>query len=728
MSSPSLPVQTFLQEAQEVLESLETRLLELETTPEDQEMVDAVFRNLHTLKGSGEMFGFTALAAFTHSFESAYDAVRAGRTPITQALIDVSLKSRDHIQRLIDIGTDPEANAALKDAPEGRALLEELASLVQASDGDGDATTSAAPGTAAVAEDEAADPAPDPAEHSGAERWLIRFRPAPESLKKGTRPDILIEELAGLGETVVRCLTDQVPPLDEIDPVLCYLAWEVELTTREDRQTIEDVFIFADDGDLSIEPLTAEPGRAAAADGPAETAAETPGGAQGAGGDGAPLDRPSGAASGAASRSGAGGTGGTGGGGGAGRGGETGPSAGGGRPPSHQAAQKSDSVRVQSDRLDALMDQLGELVIAQAKLNRISGDLSDAQLTSTAEEIERLITGLRDATLSIRMLPIGGVFGKFRRLVRDLSNELGKRVSLVTEGGETELDKNVIDRLSEPLVHIIRNSVDHGIEPAETRADAGKPPEAVVRMTAQQSGGQVLISVSDDGGGIDTAAVRERAVDRGLISAEDDLSETELQQLIFAPGFSTAKALSSVSGRGVGMDAVRTVVGDLGGDVEVRSTRGRGTEVVLRLPLTLAIIEGLLVRVGTGHYVLPLSSVDECVDLGQTETKRESGRAILTIRDELVPFLDLETLFGFTRTRADQARKVVIVRTEKRRFGLLVDDILGQHQTVIKSLSLYHRDIPGLAGGTILGDGAVALILDPAALVKSAGVHTSEAA
>jgi len=248
-------------------------------------------------------------------------------------------------------------------------------------------------------------------------------------------------------------------------------------------------------------------------------------------------------------------------------------------------------------------------------------------------------------------------------------------------------------------------------------------------MAARQSGGEVLITVGDDGGGLDTDAIRRRAVERGVIGADDALSEAELQQLIFAPGFSTAESVSNVSGRGVGMDAVRSVVTDLGGDVEVRSALGEGTEVTLRLPLTLAIIEGLLVRVAGDSFVLPLSSVDECVDLGDAETRRESGRAILTIRDELVPFIDLGAVFGLSGgPDAPPPRKIVIVRTEKRRVGLLLDDIVGQHQTVIKSLSLYHRDIPGLAGGTILGDGSVALILDPPALARSAATQPMEAA
>ncbi|MEL6264254.1 MAG: chemotaxis protein CheA, partial [Pseudomonadota bacterium] len=383
-------------------------------------------------------------------------------------------------------------------------------------------------------------------------------------------------------------------------------------------------------------------------------------------------------------------------------------------------AQGGASVRVQAHRLDDLMDQLGELVIAQARLRRVAGDLGDISLDTAAEEIERLVTSLRDTTLSIRMLPISLAFGRFRRLLRDLSRDLGKDVALRTLGGETEVDKNVFDSLGEPLIHMVRNAVDHGIEPAADRIAAGKTAQATVTLAARQAGGEVLISVSDDGRGLDPAAIRARAVERGMIDAEAALDESEIHQLIFAPGFSTAVTVTSVSGRGVGMDAVRRMVDELRGTIEVRSELGQGTEVTLRLPLTLAIIEGLLVRVAGSCCVLPLSSVEECVELPASEDERGAGRALLRIRDELVPYLELDEVFGFGREATANRRRVVIVRVEGRRTGLVIDEVLGQHQTVIKPLSPYHRKIEGLAGCTILGDGAVALILDPAAIVKAA--------
>lgn len=631
-------IQSFIQESRDILEGLEDILLELEADPTDANRIDAVFRALHTLKGSGAIFGFASLAAFTHHFENAYDRIREGKAAVTSELIQLSLASRDHLERMLDAGPDEDGEPAAD--PATRDLVSRIEALEASAP-----TAGPTPRTAA------------------AERFVITFKPDAASMRNGMRPDLLIAELGQLGEMSVATLAGDVPQLRDLDPAVCHLSWRIELETSAGRDAIDEVFIFASDGQLEITRLEAEaPATADAAT--AETAAVA-------------------------------------------------------QKADQARAQKSDSVRVQSHRLDELMDQLGELVIAQARLNRISDELGDSGLAGTAEEIERLVTGLRDATLSIRMLPIELVFGKFRRVVRDLSGELGKHVHLETRGGETEVDKNVIDSLTEPLVHIIRNSIDHGIESSEDRAETDKPERATVVLRARQSGGEVLISVTDDGRGLDAEAIRARGIERGLIAPDQEIPEEQLFALIFEPGFSTAKTLSSVSGRGVGMDAVRRVIDDLRGTVEVRSQKGRGTEVTLRLPLTLAIIDGLLVKVAGGPFVLPLSNVEECVELPKDENERRSGRSILRIRDQLVPFLSLDTLFGFERVESPE-RRVVITSVDGRRTGLVVDDVIGQHQTVIKPLSIYHRGIEGLAGSTILGDGSVALILDAAAIVKRA--------
>lgn len=668
------PADTFRQEATDILESLEENLLELEGDPENRTMVDTVFRALHTIKGSGEMFGFSALAKFVHHLENAFESVRSGQTTVTQELIDISLGSRDHIAALLDAGQDEAAADALTKSDTHADLL----GRIEAYNG------SESAGQADDGSPEAQADAP-----SGPRTFSIFFRPEPSALRNGMRPDLVVHELAELGECSVEVLADQVPSLEELDATGCYLAWRFELKTNEDRDRVDQIFLFFDEGSVELTEVEGD-ARANTAEAEVPIAADK--------GDEAPAEKPVAAAAAKA-------------------------------PAEKQAksvAASQESVRVQAYRLDELMDQLGELVIAQAKLNRISERVGEAALASAAEEIERLVTGMRDATLSIRMLPIGGVFGKFRRVVRDLATELGKSVTLITEGGETELDKNIIDRLSEPLVHIIRNSVDHGIEDSETRAENGKPAEATLRMVARQTGGEVHISVHDDGGGLKTDIIRNRAIERGLIEADSDMSDDAVNQLIFAPGFSTAETVSSVSGRGVGMDAVRNFIEDLRGAVEVRSEPGKGTSVTLRLPLTLAIIDGLLVQISESNFVLPLASVEECVELTSDQTSPDRQRSIINIRDELVPFLNLGEIFNFDA--AEERNRVVIVNSDGRRVGLMVDDVIGQHQTVIKSLSAFHRGVEGLAGCTILGDGSVALIIDPAALVKSFGTQTREAA
>lgn len=655
----SAAVETFVQEAREQLEGLEAMLLDLEAGT-DRDRVDAIFRVLHTVKGSGSMFGFGALARFTHHFEDAFDGVREGRFQIDSRLIDVSLRARDHMTALLECGGDSPDALKLEASAEAARLLATLADIM------GNAPASLT-GMSAT-------PAALPQREVVLRRWSIRFQPDATALRNGMRPDLLMAELGTLGEAQIRLDASDLPPLDGLDPERSYLSWEVILTTSQPRDAIEAIFLFADDAALDITEQVADPTAPVAPVAPQEVKAQ--------GAAAVPPDPPA------------------------------------ARAPQANAGS-SENVRVPAGKLDDIMDQLGELVIAQARLHQIAAATQNADLESIVEEVERLVTGLRDATLSVRMLPIESVFGKFRRVVRDLSVELGKDVTLAVEGGETELDKTVIDRLSEPLVHMIRNSMDHGLEDAARRQASGKPARGKVTLSARQEGGEVLIAIEDDGAGLDTDAIRNRAIERGLLPADTQISAAEIHQMIFAPGFSTASSLSSVSGRGVGMDAVRSAVEALRGQTEIVTVPGRGTRVTLRLPVTLAIIDGFLVRLGQSVFVIPLAAVEECVEFEEAERRRDSGRSMLRLREHLVPFLDLDDVFArppSTETR----RRVVIVKADGQRLGLVVDDILGQNQTVIKTLSIYHRNIAGLAGATILGDGAVALIIDVATLARRA--------
>ena len=659
MSGPAEAAEVFRQEAAELLETLEQTLLDLDARPDDRDLVDTAFRALHTIKGSGAMFGYDAVASFVHDFETAFDRVRRGLSPCSRALVATALGARDHIRGLIERPESIERAA-------GEAILAALHLAVTAE------PVATAPAAAA--------PIPALPDAPGLRQVLVRFRLGAEALVNGTKPLLMLDELRCLGTAQVLALTDAVPPLDSMDPEACYLGWEVRLETALPRSAIEEVFIFVSD-DAAIEiiehapaapPATADAPPVASPTAAGEFAAPTPS---------SPVNAPA-------------------------------------TPRAEQAdiAKVGGSLRVQAERLDALMDRVGELVIAQARLSQLAGAGTDPALTSVAEEIGRLVAELRDTTMGIRMVPIGTLFGRFRRLLHDLARELDKPVELLTNGEETELDKTMIERLADPLVHLIRNAIDHGLERPDGRAAAGKPASGVIRLSARHAGAEVLVTVADDGRGLDAERIRAKAMEQGLITAEARLTEHELHQLIFHPGFSTAKEISAISGRGVGMDVVKRTIEALRGSIDIASRPGHGTEVTLRLPLTLAIIEGLLVRVGSGIYVIPLSAVEECVELPPAEAARSGGCNLLSIRGALVPFLRMRELLQ-ARTPPDPYQKVVIIAAGEQRVGLVVDQILGSHQTVIKSLSRLQGDVKTFSGATILGDGTVALILDVAQLL-----------
>ncbi len=664
------PADTFRQEARELLEQLEQGLLDLEQNPADIDLVNSVFRALHTIKGSGAMFGFTDVAAFVHEFETAFDRVRKGLSPVTPELVAIALDAKDHVHALIE-----DADSAVE---LGEPILAALRTLVE-------------PGHA-VAAPIAAAQASTVAEPVGlaATRWRIRFHLPSDALLYGTNPVLLLGEIAELGPCEITALTDAVPTLDAIDLEGCYLGWRVDLTHADPTAALDDIFLFLKDGmDLSIEPLLDAP---PVVEAPAAELDEP---------EAAPAIAPVAEATPVR---------------------EADP-----ERADRAAAAAATSLRVPAERLDELMDRVGELVIAQARLSQMAAQSSDANLKTVAEELERLSSGLRDTTMGIRMVPIGSLFSRFRRLVHDLSRDLGKQIEFITTGEDTELDKTMIERLADPLVHLIRNAVDHGLEGEAARQKSGKPVKGTVRLSAVYAGAEVAISVSDDGAGLDPARIRQKAEEQGIITADQRLTDQELFQLIFAPGFSTAKEVTSLSGRGVGMDVVKRTIDGLRGKIELTTVPGKGTTATLRLPLTLAIIEGMLIRVGNGRYSIPLSAVEECVELPASADTASRGRSFLSIRDQLVPFLRLREVFG-TTGEADSHQKVVIVSSGEGRVGLVVDQIIGNTQTVIKQLSKLHSGLDTFSGATILGDGAVALILDTAHLVSYGQVHEQQLA
>lgn len=693
---------SFREEAEELLGQLESTLLELEDTPTDAELLNAAFRAIHTVKGSAGMFGFDEIARFTHDLENVLDKARSGLVPISKDFIDLALRGRDHIRVLLSSSED--LSEDLRGTTD--VLIEECRTMAARADAALPRTPESAPAAASpgTGETPAMKEAGTPGASSAGERtYSIRFRPGPDIFRNGTRLLSLLADLSELGEATLVPHVHDIPGLSEIDPERCYCSWEGFLTTRADKNAIRDVFIFVEgDSSLTIEEIEEARINDARTKRLGELLVQyqhVP-----------PAEITQALSSqkrlgeiliekGIISQ-------------------DTLDATLAGQNHARKIQDKTSeaggalaSVRVASEKLDQMVDLVGELVTLQARLARTSLDLKDGSLAAISEQFERMISQLRDNTMSIRMLPIGSTFNKFRRVVRDLSTELGKEADLLTEGADTELDKTVIERLSDPLVHIIRNSLDHGIEPPEEREAAGKPRKGTILLRALHSGAYVLITVKDDGAGLNAEAIRAKALERGIIAPGQELTEAELNQLIFHPGFSTAKKVTKVSGRGVGMDVVKREIDSLGGTVMISTERGRGTEMTLKIPLTLAIIEGLLVAVGGEYYVVPLASVDGCIEIPEEDLRKVGERRIIPYRGDLLPFVDLRSYFEVPGDVPEIAQ-IVIANAQDFRLGFVVDNVIGDYQTVIKPLGRMYKDVSGLSGATILGDGTVALILD----------------
>jgi len=692
-----LPEQAFREEAQELLTELETALLELEERPDDMEVVGQIFRAMHTIKGSGAMFGFSDISNFTHEVETVYDLVRNGRVSVSKPLVEISLQARDHIQELLEAC----CSGAEVEHKKSAALVEELQQFMP--DGQHQAGES---------RDKADTPVSDEQELC---TYRISFKPHPHILQNGTKISALLNELAELGTCHSIAQLSKLPSLDKMDPEQCYVSWNILLTSTCSEDAIRDVFMFVeDDCDLGIYLIdTGEGGeeeRLRLGDilvGRGEVTQED-------------IDRVL-----AKSK----------------RIGEMLVEAGLVEQDQIEAAlqeqkviravreerQKkkqeqapvASSLRVPAERLDELVNLVGELVTVQSRLSQVAAQRHDADLDSIAEEVERLTEELRDSTLNIRMLPIGSTFSKFKRLVRDIASSLNKEVEFETAGAETELDKTVIEQLNDPLIHIIRNSMDHGIEMPAEREAQDKPRHGRVFLGAEHAGDSVIIEIRDDGKGLDAEKLRQKAVSKGVISEDDTLSEQECYQLIFAPGFSTAEKVSGLSGRGVGMDVVKRAIEALRGSIELTSTPGQGTTVRMQIPLTLAIIESLLVTIDGGSFILPLTAVEECIELTKEDIEAAHGRHLAKVRGSLIPYIPLRKTFGIS-TEAPPIQQIVITKTGGRRLGFVVDNVIGEHQTVIKPLGPLYKDLRTISGGTILGDGSIALILDLVQLMHQA--------
>ncbi|MBX3551643.1 MAG: chemotaxis protein CheA [Pseudolabrys sp.] len=692
---------TFFDECDEALQQIETGLSEMRDGPRSDDTINAVFRAVHSVKGGAGIFGFEALVEFAHVFETVLDSVRRGTIVVSPEVVDVLLTARD---TLFDLIQSSRSGAPI--APDfGREARQQLEQLIS-----GDAVAAGDDGAPAPADFEGLDFTPVPVEEFGGDapgerRYALVFRPKRDLFRNGNEPLHIIRELRRIGTLDLVAEINRMPPLGEIDPETAYLGWSGTLLTTSSREDVEAVFEFVqDDCELMIEEQGAAlPEADAPPLAPVSMSASLPVSVSDAVADPAPVAV---AAPVAASTEAA--------------------------KPGKPAAAASTTTRIELDKIDRAVNLVGELVIAQAMLGQIVQDLPEAtsfRLVQIMEEVVHHTRELKDSVMSMRAQPVGAVFQRMPRLVRELSGKTGKKVRLEIAGETREVDRSIIERLGDPLTHIIRNSVDHGIETPEARVAAGKPEEGTIRLGAEHRGGRIVIEIKDDGAGINTERVFNKAVEKGLIEANAMLSEDEITNLIMRPGFSTAETISDISGRGVGMDVVRSNIQDIGGRISVKSERGRGMTIQLALPLTLAVMDGMVIKAGGETYVVPLSAIVECLRPTPGAISNLIGsEGVLSLRGELLPLVNLGDLFLIRNNNlTDERDRVVIIADdgEGAKIGLVVDELCGHQQVVIKSIEESYGPVVGIAAATILGNGRVAFILDIEKLSELAAARSA---
>ena len=707
-------LQTYIEESRGLLEEMEGILLRLESEPQEEETVNAMFRAAHTIKGSAGLFGLDAIVAFTHVVENALDEVREGALAVDGELVELLLTCCDHIGLLIAVVAEAGEALDAQQAAAGAAIAAALRSLL----GEAAAADAAMP---AVCEARLA------ASGGGlleGDYWHLSLVFGREVLKNGMDPISFIRYLSTIGDIVSLRIDDsELPELNAIDPESCYLNFSIEFRSEADKKTIEDVFEFVrEDCKLRIFPppshLAAFVDRLEHASGNTDMLGQ--------------LLIEAGILTGheledaLASQ-------------------ESMAAAGGAKPPIGEVlvnegvvqkevvevalekqrqirdhkAQEARFVRVSAEKLDELINLVGELVIAGAGASLLARRSGDAALHEANSAVSNLVEEIRDGALKLRMVEIGETFNRFQRVVRDVSKELGKDIGLEIGGAETELDKTVVEKIGDPLMHLVRNAMDHGIEPAAARVAAGKPAKGSLRLNAYHDSGSIVIEVADDGGGLKKERILKKAIERGIVSPGQSLSDNEIYNLVFEAGFSTADQVTNLSGRGVGMDVVKRNIQALRGSVDIESAEGRGTTVRIRLPLTLAIIDGFLVGVGKSAFVVPLDMVLECIELSEADRKAADTRNYVNLRGEVLPFVRLRDQFE-VKTAAGKRENIVVVQYGGQKAGFVVDELMGEFQTVIKPLGNVFRNLRGISGSTILGTGEVALILDVPTLVQLA--------
>lgn len=679
--------QVFFEESFEGLDIMESGLLGMNPGEVDSEQINAIFRAAHSIKGGSGTFGFSNIASFTHVMETLLDEMRDGRRPVTREGVEVLLRS-------VDVLRDMMRSARDGDPLDERRVAEQKSDLERVLQGE----------RAAVAP--ACAPAPKTAEVTPAAAlqprrlgWHIVFRPLPHMMRTGNDPLRIIQELAELGELRAEGDASAIPRMSEFEPEDCYLSWNLWLTTDAGRDQLDEIFAWIeDDCDLAVIEMLEE-----GADQLAPRSAITQSQAHESHENQIPSDIAKSNPGAAASK-------------------KSHPQS--SAPPPPSPGGGGSSIRVDITKIDALINMVGELVITQSMLGMLGQHFDMARLERLQDgltQLERHTRELQESVMQIRMLPISFTFSRFPRLVHDLSSKLGKKIELKMSGENTEVDKTVIEKIGDPLVHLVRNSLDHGIEMPHERVAAGKPETGTVFLNAYHRGGNIVIEVRDDGGGLNRDKLISKAVERGLLTEDAKLSEKDAYELIFRPGFSTADEVSDISGRGVGMDVVRKNISELGGSIEIDAEPGQGTSIIIRLPLTLAILDGQTVAVGEENYIVPLVSIIESIQVKRQMVNLIAGKGeTFKLRDEYLPVVRLHEIFGVENPKTTDLTEglLVVVEGEGRRCGLFVDDLLGQQQVVIKSLEANYGRVEGISGATILGDGSVGLILDIPGLMR----------
>lgn len=644
----------FFEESMELLESMEASLIHIKENGMSDEAINAVFRTAHTIKGAAGMYKLDPIVEFTHIAENLLDQIRNGKIKIDEELLELLLECKDHMQSLVEFAVHTLNREDLPHelSQKSRWLHDALHSNIK----DGGF-------------EHAHEARRSKVEHNVQKRWTLKIIFDKNIMEHGFEPASFLAFLRShSSEFRIKVDDSAIPALEALEPTLCYVSFEVEFETMMSQGEIYDVFEFVKDDcvlELSeIKESNVETHTKESATQKSDTKAQSPVNA----------------------------------------------------PKTQLATQQSSSytIRVDAEKIDQLINLIGEMVIANANVVQQSIDLKNSELMETVSIASRMLEDIRESAMQMRMVQIGETFNRFKRIVMDLSKKLGKEIELVIKGGETELDKTVIEKITDPLVHIIRNAIDHGIELPQDRGS--KNPKGTLLLNAYHDAGTVVIEITDDGKGLDEELLYRKGIEKGLIEEGAHLSRQDIYKLILEPGFSTASAVTDLSGRGVGMDVVRRNIESLRGNVEIKSQKGEGTSLIIRLPLTLAIIDGFLVKVGETFYVIPLDMVVECIELSEKERKEMHGNNYIDLRGTILPLLNVGDFFG--EAKSEEARaNIVVVHYAGKRYGFIVDELFGEFQTVIKPLGKIFRNLKGISGATILGSGKVALILDIPMLV-----------